>query len=220
MPSHVVLLHGLGRTRASMLMPAMRLRAAGYLARNVGYPSRSLSLEALAERVAARLRDVPAPFHAVTHSMGGILVRMMARDPAFAARLGRVVMLGPPNNGSEIVDLLGEWAPFGWVNGPAGRQLATVPGDATDALHARLGPVPFACGVIAGTKPLGPDISIAGRPLVPPPHDGKVSVASTRVDGMADHLALPVGHTFMMNDAAVLAAVRHFLEHGRFGERP
>ena len=204
-----------------MLLPAARLVRAGYDVRNVGYPSRSQPLDALAEHVAARLANVPAPFHALTHSMGGIVVRVMARAPAFAARLGRVVMLGPPNNGSEIVDLLGEWSPFGltpfeWVNGPAGRALATAPGGLVEALPARLGPVPFACGVIAGTRPLGPDITVGGRPLVPPPHDGKVSVASTRVEGMADHIALPVGHTFMMNDAAVLDAAVHFFEHGRF----
>ena len=212
--SRVVLLHGLARTRASMLLPGRSLQRAGFQVRNVGYPSRRASIEALAERVMAKLADLPAPFHAVTHSMGGILVRVMAQDPAFAARLGRVVMLGPPNGGSELVDRLGALAPFGWINGPAGRALATRPHALLDDLPARLGPVRFECGVIAGTKPLTGDLAA----LLPAPHDGKVSVASTRVEGMVDHLALPVGHTFMMNDARVLAASVHFLRHGRFAK--
>ena len=214
--AHVVLLHGLARSRASMLVPAWRLQRRGYRVHNLGYPSRTLSLPELAERVAARLRQVPAPFHVLTHSMGAIVLRLAARDAALAARIGRAVMLAPPNQGSEWVDLLGPLAPFGWVNGPAGRALATAPGPRVEALPGGLGPVPFACGVIAGTRPLGPDIRLRGRPLLPAPHDGLVSVASTRVEGMADHLSLPVSHTFIMLDAAVLDAAEHFLEHGRF----
>lgn len=221
---HIVLLHGLGRSRASMLLPAARLRRRWHV-HNVGYPSTRLPVETLAARVAERLAAVPAPFHAVTHSMGGILVRAMARDLAFAARLGRVVMLAPPNGGSQIVDRFGAWAPFGWI-GPAARQLGTREGaracDGIEALPAALGPVPFACGVIAGDRPLGPDPAelvppaFSVPPTLPAPHDGKVSVASTRVAGMADHLVLPVGHTFIMNDRAVLDAVERFLENGRF----
>ena len=206
----VILLHGLARTWRSMQPMQRALQSRGYAVVNRGYDSRAGGIETLAPAAieAALERCVPdAPVHFVTHSLGGILVRQyLSRHPI--DRLGRVVMLGPPNHGSEVVDRLGAWPGFRLLNGTAGLQLGT----AGDSVPRRLGRADFDLGVIAGTRSVNLLLSclIAGR------DDGKVSVASTRLEGMNDHLEMAVTHPFMMRNRAVIAQVLHYLRHGRF----
>ena len=193
----VVLLHGLGRTQLSMVALEYALERAGYTVWNEGYPSRSATVEQLAPVVGAAVEACrahrPAKIHFVTHSMGGILVRQYFRDHT-VAEAGRVVMLAPPNRGSAIVDANRERGWFRWFTGPAGQQLGT----AADSLPNTLPVPPLEIGIIAGR------------------YDGKVSVDSTRLEGMKAHLVVDSAHTFIMNSPAVIRQVKAFLRDGAF----
>jgi len=212
----VVLLHGLARTASSMNIMQQSLSLQGYKVVNIDYPSRKNDIETLAELAVSQgvnaCHDVNAEkIHFVTHSLGGILVRQYV-DQHSLPLLGRVVMLGPPNQGSEVVDNLKNMPGFELLNGPAGMQLGT---DESDFV-ANLGPVDFELGVIAGSK----SINLILSTFLPNPDDGKVSAKRAAVKGMCDFVILPVTHPMMMRDREVINHVLHFLQTGRFeGDR-
>lgn len=209
----VVLIHGLARTHRSMNTLKNKLEQNGYTVINHNYPSREESITTLAatieEPIAACKQALPAveQIHFVTHSLGGILLRSYLNQHTLS-ELGRVVMMGPPNQGSEVVDKLKGIVGFEILNGPAGQELGT------DELSTpkQLGQVKFELGVIAGDKTVNPILS----QLLPKPNDGKVSVESTKVEGMKDHIVLPVTHTFMMKNKEVIHQINTFLRTGAF----
>lgn len=211
----VVLLHGLARTAASMHHMADRLQREGFEVANVDYPSREHSIDVLADLAVseglAQCEDYAASkIHFVTHSLGGILVRVYLKNNK-RDDIGRVVMLGPPNQGSEVVDNLKNAPGFEFLNGPAGMQLGT---GLTD-IPRTLGPVNFELGIIAGTQ----SINLILSTFLPNPDDGKVSVEATKVAGMSDFIALETTHPLMMKNDAVINQTVFFLKHGHF-EKP
>ena len=209
----VVLLHGLGRSSISMAYLANRLARAGYSSCNESYPSRKYPigklaadfvLPAIEECFGSEGKD---PVHFVTHSLGGIVVRQLAESKA-QIKIGRVVMLAPPNGGSEVVDTLSTWAWFRAVNGPAGEELGT----SAKSLPKTFGPAPFEVGVIAGNRTVNPLLSR----MIEGENDGRVSIKNAKLKGMADFLVLPVSHPFIMMKREVAEEVIHFLKFGVF----
>jgi pimeloyl-ACP methyl ester carboxylesterase len=210
-PETVVLLHGLMRRASSMRPLALRLEREGFAVRNVGYPSWRLDRERLLARLDSELApwrgDGTGRVHFVTHSLGGILLRAwLEREPL--AALGRVVMLAPPNAGSEVVDRLGAWRMARVLLGPTGQLLGTREG----AWPGGLPPAGFEVGIIAGTRSINPLFSV----VLPGENDGSVSVASTRLAGAAGFLTVPHTHTFIMRSRRVHDEVIGFLRTGRF----
>ena len=230
----VVLLHGLLRSDSSMTTLEQALSEQGYTVVNMDYPSTEHPIEHLADIYvpqAINQCDTQSNAHStaqsnahikthsninsnsnsnthfVTHSMGGILVRDYV-DRHGSAGIGRVVMLGPPNQGSEAVDKLRFLPVFGWLHGPAGLQLGT---DQQSRVK-QLGAVDFELGVIAGTQSINPLLSV----LIPGTDDGKVSVENTKVAGMKAHKTMSVTHPMMMKNEEVIAQIVQFLATGEF----
>lgn len=208
----VVLLHGLNRSWRAMRPMAEALQEAGYTTVNVDYPSQSGSVEEIALIAVGmgldECRETGAlRIHFVTHSLGGILLRYQYEQSPIPD-LGRVVMLGPPNQGSEIIDKTRDWPGFEMLAGEAGSQLGTD----NSGMPSSLGPIDFELGVIAGSK----TINVFGSAMLPNPDDGKVSVASTRVDGMDDFLVVGHSHNYITRGDVVVRNTLSFLRDGHF----
>ncbi|MBV1928518.1 MAG: alpha/beta hydrolase [Gammaproteobacteria bacterium] len=208
--SCVILLHGLARSESSMEKLEHRLFSEGYNTVNLGYPSRDHSIEVLAQKaITPALKECQGSkeVNFVTHSLGGILVRQYLSIQEIP-NLKYVVMLGPPNKGSEIVDKLHSVPGFHFVNGDAGLQLGT--GELS--IPKSLGMPRFNVGIIAGNKSINWILSS----LIPGSDDGKVSIERTKLKGMSDHIELPVTHPFMMKNEKVISQVIYYLENGEF----
>jgi triacylglycerol lipase len=184
----------------------------GYRVCNVSYPSRKHAIEVLtaqfvAPAIRACLSSETQSAHFVTHSMGGIIVRQLARS-ATDLRIGRVVMLSPPNHGSEVVDKLGDLSLFRAINGPAGLQLAT----GEDSAPRSLGSASFDVGIITGSRTINPFLSW----LIPGADDGKVSIESAKLEGMADFCVIRASHPLIMRNKSAIQQTLTFLAEGRF----
>jgi pimeloyl-ACP methyl ester carboxylesterase len=207
----VVLLHGLGRTESAMLILENSLAGAGFEVHNIGYPSNDATPDQLVAQVTAAIDDCCASsgrtVHFVGHSLGGLLIRAyLARG--LPENLGRVVLLGTPNHGSELADLE-EGLPGTMVElaGPTAQMLGTGP----DGFAASLPPPNFEVGVIAGTRD-----ALVTNEWLPLPNDSMVSLESAKLPGMSDFRAYPVTHWGLRNNSRVAEATIHFLENGMF----
>ncbi len=186
--------------------------AEGFAALNLRYCSMTNALPAIVDALEPEVRAfaerTEGAIHFIGHSLGGLLIRALLNRFRPAA-LGRVVMMGTPHGGSEWADLSLRLRLGGRVLGPVGNFLTTKRHPDDEAL---LCPVDFPLGVIAGRTPWEPIIP----PLLPRPNDGTVSVASTRIAGMTDHIVMPVTHAFMPSNVAVRRQAIAFLREGRF----
>jgi triacylglycerol lipase len=213
---YVILLHGLGRTARSMKKMEKCLITEGYRVFNIDYPSRKYSIEKLAAEqlgpmIEERLADTETQIHFVTHSLGGIILRCYLKEHTLK-NLGRVIMLSPPNRGSELADRLKDNIFFKAFTGPSGQEL----GAGSDSVPNSLGGVNFELGVIAGNRSWNPFFST----MIPGVDDGIVSIESAKIEGMKDFLVLNHSHAFIMSSAEVIEQVCYFLEHGRFRRVP
>ena len=212
----VVLLHGLARSSQSMESMARALKDGGFHVANVDYASREHPIEYLAPiAVGGGIRECESQgkisaIHFVTHSLGGILVRYYFADNHLDG-LGRVVMLAPPNQGSNAVDALRNLPGYEWLNGPVGYQL----GKGEESVPLQLGTPDFEFAVIAGDRSIDPVTSA----VLKNPDDGRVSVSDTRLDGMRDFRVVGSSHAFIMQNDEVFALVKNFLRHGSFDDK-
>ena len=207
----VFLLHGLARTSRSMRPLEDKLISQGYTVVNIDYPSRKHPVTQLSRTVRAtitrHLMSPAEPFHVVTHSMGGIILRHIQRTNPLVT-LERVVMLSPPNQGSEVVDKLGAWKLFDLINGPAGQQLGT----ADSGFIQTLGDVDFELGVLTCDRSINPLLSL----LIPDKDDGKVSVERAKVKGMKAFKVIHATHPLIMRNKEAHENILAFLQSGVF----
>ncbi len=207
----MVILHGIARTHRSMSRFEKMLKSEGYQVLNQGYASTKYKIQELVEKIHEPISnfntDKTRSIHFVGYSMGGLLIRgYLKKYRPF--NLGRVVQVAPPNHGSEVADFLKNFFLFKWIFGPAGQQLGVHP----DGFSGMLGSVDFELGVIAGNNTLDPISSY----IINGPDDGKVSVKSTQLKGVTDHIVIPATHTFIIYNSQALFQTAHFLKFGTF----
>jgi len=206
----VVLLHAIARTSRSLRKLERALQGDGFATLNLDYASRKKPIEALAAdihpQIAAFANSSGVPIHFVAHSMGGLLARRYIASYR-PARLARVVMLGTPNGGSEIADLLKRLALYRAFYGPAGQQLST------DQAPALAQSPDYPVGVIAGCRSLDP---IASTFVLPRPNDGRVSVERSKLEGMTDHVVVRASHTRLPSHPIAIGQTIAFLRTGHF----
>ncbi|MGE0086474.1 MAG: esterase/lipase family protein [Desulfococcaceae bacterium] len=211
----VILLHGLARTPRSMKKLEKHLSDKGYNVINAGYPSTSETVKTLAEKyipdaITACEKFQPEKIHFVTHSLGGILVRQYLQNQNLPEG-SRIVMLSPPNKGSELADYLKGLRFYKWLNGPAGQELGTDPRSVPNMLK----PVNAEIGVITGNRSFNPLYS----QLISGQDDGKVSAERAKMKEMRDFIVIPATHTFIMNHPQAMIQILSFLEKGKFSHR-
>ncbi|QDU35803.1 Alpha/beta hydrolase family protein [Maioricimonas rarisocia] len=211
----VIFIHGIVRSSKSFGAMPKALAEAGYTVVGFDYPSTRVPIAESAEYFHKLLQSLDGvdEIHVVAHSMGGLVVRAWLaehEDP----RIDRMVMLGVPNNGARMANLLRDWTLFKAVFGPAGQQLVEDPEGVLEKL-----PVPkFEYAIVAGSR--GTEKGF--NPLIPGDDDGTVSVDSTRLVGAVDFMTVPVLHTFLPRDRRVIEAVKRFFKTGTLhadGER-
>jgi pimeloyl-ACP methyl ester carboxylesterase len=188
------------------------LKRLGYSTINLAYPSTTKTIETIAETHLARAvqgseAQRAGKIHFVGHSLGGLIVRQYLQRHSVPAG-SRLVMLSPPNQGSELVDLLMKVPLYRWITGPAGQEIGRGP----ESVVNRLKPVEIDVGVIAGNL----SINLVFSAFMDGPDDGMVSVKSTMLPEMRDFIIVPNTHTFIIKDPMVMRQVSHFLKHGRF----
>ena len=199
----VVLLHGQGRTRLSMLILGKRFRSAGYQTLNFPYNQTIRSLDEisgqLVEFIGQKVKT--SDYHLIGHSLGNVIIRNAFRKD-YPAGLGKIVMLAPPNQPAHLAKRLKKNLIYRLFTGDSGQKLS----EEKFYRDLPIPRVPF--GVIAGDK--GQSLTFSE------PNDGVVTVGSTKLEGMADWILLHHGHTFIMNCKDTFEHCVRFVESGRF----
>jgi esterase/lipase len=229
MEEYVIILHGILLGKWHLANLARYLTKQGYKVINIGYPSTKYPLEKLvnivAQDITSKLTEIAVnnksseyTVNFIGYSMGGLILRAIFNSSnnhhnndnnnIIRKNLGKVLLLATPNHGSEVADFFKNNWLYKKIFGPAGRQLTT---DQTDIQHL-FTTIDYPLGVIAGNISLNYFFS----KLINQPNDGKVSIASTKVDGMQDHITLPASHTWLPYNKKVQYQTVYFLQHGKF----
>lgn len=204
----VILIHGIVRSSKSFSKLAASLKKEGYTVVSFDYPSTQVEITQSAEYLHKLIQSLEGieKISFVVHSMGGLVVRCYLQEHS-DERIERMVMMGVPNRGAELADILRNNMLFKVIFGPSGKQLG-IDGGFIEKL-----PIPeFEFGVIAGAR--GKEKGY--NPLVPGDDDGTVSLASTRLPGACDFTTVSSLHSFIVNDADAIAYTSHFLKTGKF----
>ncbi len=207
---YVIILHGIARSSKNMESLAQNLEREGFQVINLNYPSTSHNIEDLTNIIHKEISAKIIPnktVHFVGYSMGGLMVRALIHKYEYS-NLVKVVQLAPPNQGSEIADLLKNFWPYKKIYGPAGQQLIT---DQSSIKHL-LGEVTYDLGVIAGDTAIDPIC----WSLIPGKNDEKVSIERTKLKGMKDHIVVSASHTFFPSNKEVQNQTLYFLKNGNF----
>lgn len=185
-----------------MLLLAARLRRAGVRCHLFGYVATVESFERIAARLVRRLEDVAsAPYIAVGHSLGGVLLRAAIPTlPAAVRRPEHLFLLGSPHRSPRVAQRLQRWLPYGLVHGDCGQLLAR---------PQRMAALPrpdVPTTVVAGTR------GWHGRwsPFAREENDGVVAVGEVQVDGLP-LVRLREWHTLLMNSRELCALIQSVL---------
>lgn len=208
----VVLLHGLFRSRDCMLSLSEYLAEKGkYEVVNVSYPSTQAEIGSHAASLAKVLENLEGieEVNFVAHSLGNLVIREWLQEHFDAERakfkLGRFVMLGPPNNGAQFARVFKQNRLFCLVTGPSGKQL----GQDWEDLSVRLCTPSCEFGILAGTASIS-------NPFVEGSDDGLVAVSETKLAGAADFRVLPIHHGDIRESEVVGEMTLNFLQRGFF----
>ncbi len=207
----VILVHGIIRSSKSFDAMKEKLKESGYLVFGFDYPSTRVDIPTSAgylKRCVASLEGIEE-INFVVHSMGGLVVRASLED-GHDPRIRRMVMLGVPNRGARMANLLQKNIFYRTLYGPAGQQLV----DHEEGLIARLPTPAFHFALISGAR----GTANGYNPLVPGDDDGTVSLESTRLPGACDSMTVPTLHSILMGDKNVIASTDRFLRTGALRE--
>ncbi len=209
---YVILIHGLRRNFRSMRKIEENLQKRGYIVINFKYDSTKYDINYLSlrlrEKIDKKCMDKQKKIHFVTHSLGGIIVRCFLREYD-SSRIGKIVMLSPPNKGSEVVDYFINWKIYKKLCGPSGQQLGTTEYNIPNQLGPIIG---HDVGIITGDRSWNPFFSA----LIHGKDDGKVSIERSKVEGMKDFLVVHRTHTYIMKDKDVINQIDYFIKYSVF----
>lgn len=215
MGKHVLLFPGFGETSFKMSALSYWLQLAGYETEIIDYPSTMGTAEELIADYfvpAMKKRAEKPVIHCVTNSIGGILLRGFLASHE-QPNLGRVVMIGPGHKGSHVLEIVRHHPLAKLLLGP----LINQAGDDKDAYACQLPSyVDFDLGIIAGGISLDP----VAYCISPQMQDGRVTVESSKIDGMKDHVVLPIPHEMLAHHPLTSVQVIHFLQRGYFNHIP
>ena len=208
----VIVLHGLFRSSDNMQSLADFIKENGYHVINVDYPTIKIPIEEIRDNIYQEIKDPikeSLNMHFVCYSLGCLITRAILEKYRFD-NLGRVVMLSPPNKGSQVADFLKDFWIYKKYAGPAGQQLTT---NQTQIINT-LGDIYYPVGIIAGNKTIDPISSF----IIPGDDDGKVSIENTKIENMTDHIVIPASHFFLPQNKTAWKQTIFFLKNGRFSK--